>query len=79
MYEALERNVDSAGQWLTQLSVLGQATVLLAFLVPVGGVVAFAFIGLIDVVVGRFSRRWATKRPGRGGRTRIELVEQDPS
>ena len=46
---------------------------------PVGGAVAFAFIGLIDVVVGRFSRRWATKRPGRGGRTRIELVEQDPS
>ena len=37
MYEALEGTVDSVGQWLTQLSVLGQTTVLLAFLVPVGG------------------------------------------
>lgn len=79
MYEALEGTVDAVGQWLTQLPVFGQTIVLLAFLVPVGGAVAFAFIGLIDIVVGRISGRWAKKRPGRGGRARIELVEQDPS
>lgn len=79
MYEAFEGTVDSIGQWLTQLPVFGQTIVLLAFLVPVAGAVAFVFIGLIDIVVGRISGRWAKKRPTREGSARIELVEQDPS
>lgn len=76
MYHALEGSVDAIGQWLTQLSVFGQTLALLAFLLPVGGAAAFAFIGLIDIVVGRVSGRWA-KRPARADRARIELVEHD--
>ncbi|MEJ5920170.1 MULTISPECIES: hypothetical protein [unclassified Corynebacterium] len=45
--------VDAVGQWLTQLSVLGQVTVMLLILLPVGGFVAFLFVGLIDTVFGR--------------------------
>lgn len=66
--------VDSFGQWLTQLPVLGQTAVLLGILLPVGGVVAFGFIGLIDIVVGRVLRRWA-HRPARETRRRVELAD----
>ena len=59
--------VDSFGQWLTQLPVLGQTAVLLGILLPVGGVVAFGFIGLIDIVVGLVSRRWGSGRSGNRG------------
>ncbi|WP_295626951.1 hypothetical protein [uncultured Corynebacterium sp.] len=76
MDDALNGSVDAFGQWLTQLPVVGQTIVLLAILVPLGGVIAFGFIGLIDIVVGRVSGRWA-KRPTRGDGARIELVEHD--
>jgi len=69
--------VDSFGQWLTQLPVLGQTAVLLGILLPVGGVVAFGFIGLIDIVVGLVSRRWA-QRPVREPRRRIALADVEP-
>ncbi|HHU45087.1 MAG TPA: hypothetical protein GXZ46_05585 [Actinomycetales bacterium] len=69
--------VDSFGQWLTQLPVLGQTAVLLGILLPVGGVVAFGFIGLIDIVVGLVSRRWG-QRPVREPRRRIALADVEP-
>ena len=49
--------LDAVGQWLTQLSVLGQVAVLLALLLPLGGLAAFLLIGLIDFVGGRIRSR----------------------
>lgn len=66
--------MDAFGQWLTQLPVIAQTVVLLGLLVPLGGLVAFAFIGVIDIVVGRVSRRWAA-RPAREARPRVTLAD----
>ncbi|APT91082.1 hypothetical protein CSPHI_08655 [Corynebacterium sphenisci DSM 44792] len=66
--------IDGVGQWLTQLPVIGQTAVLLAVLLPVGGLAAFALIGVIDIVVGRLFGRWGG-RPATVGRARVELAE----
>lgn len=53
--------IDRVGQWLIQLPLLAQITVLCLALVVIGGFAAFALVGAIDVAGGRAwqaSRRW---------------------
>lgn len=55
---------DRTGQWLIQLPLLAQVSVLCAVLLVVGGVVAFVLVGAIDVVSGRlwqWSSRWRAR------------------
>lgn len=60
---------DKVGQWLIQLPLLAQITVLTLVLLIVGGFVAFVLVGAIDVVGGRlwqaskrWQRRWQTRQ-----------------
>ena len=55
---------DRVGQWLIQLPLLAQVSVLCAVLLVVGGFVAFVLVGAIDVVSGRlwqWSSRWKAR------------------
>lgn len=47
---------DNVGQWLIQLPLLAQISVLCVVLLLVGGVVAFALVGAVDIVGGRMRR-----------------------
>lgn len=53
---------DRVGQWLIQLPLLAQVSVLCAVLLVVGGFVAFALVGAIDVVSGRLWQRSMRRR-----------------
>ncbi|MCQ9166789.1 hypothetical protein [Corynebacterium amycolatum] len=48
---------DRVGQWLIQLPLLAQVSVLCVVLLVVGGFVAFVLVGAIDVVSGRLWQR----------------------
>ena len=55
---------DKVGQWLIQLPLLAQVSVLCAVLLVVGGFVAFVLVGAIDVASGRlwrWSMRWRAR------------------
>lgn len=61
---------DRVGQWLIQLPLLAQVSVLCAVLLVVGGFVAFVLVGAIDVVSGRLwqrSMRWRERSQERRG------------
>ena len=53
---------DRVGQWLIQLPLLAQVSVLCAVLLVVGGFVAFVLVGAIDVVSGRLWQRSFRRR-----------------
>ncbi|OHR24651.1 hypothetical protein HMPREF2787_08910 [Corynebacterium sp. HMSC061H03] len=53
---------DRVGQWLIQLPLLAQVSVLCAVLLVVGGFVAFVLVGAIDVVIGRLWQRSVHRR-----------------
>lgn len=53
---------DRVGQWLIQLPLLAQVSVLCAVLLVVGGFVAFVLVGAIDVVSGRLWQRSVRRR-----------------
>lgn len=53
---------DRVGQWLIQLPLLAQVSVLCVVLLVVGGFVAFILVGAIDVVSGRLWQRSVHRR-----------------
>ena len=53
---------DRVGQWLIQLPLLAQVSVLCVVLLVVGGFVAFVLVGAIDVVSGRLWQRSVRRR-----------------
>lgn len=53
---------DRVGQWLIQLPLLAQVSVLCVVLLVVGGFVAFVLVGAIDVVSGRLWQRLVRRR-----------------
>lgn len=53
---------DKVGQWLIQLPLLAQVSVLCAVLLVVGGFVAFVLVGAIDVVSGHLWQRSVRRR-----------------
>ncbi|MGK8361980.1 hypothetical protein [Corynebacterium amycolatum] len=53
---------DRVGQWLIQLPLLAQVSVLCVVLLVVGGFVAFVLVGAIDVVSGRLWQRSMRRR-----------------
>ena len=53
---------DRVGQWLIQLPLLAQVSVLCVVLLVVGGFVAFVLVGAIDVVGGRLWQRSVRRR-----------------
>ncbi|KAA9289902.1 hypothetical protein ACOJA0_06995 [Corynebacterium amycolatum] len=59
---------DRVGQWLIQLPLLAQVSVLCAVLLVVGGFVAFVLVGAIDVVSGRLWQRSVRRRERSQGR-----------
>lgn len=61
---------DRVGQWLIQLPLLAQVSVLCVVLLVVGGFVAFVLVGAIDVVSGRLWQRsvhWRERSQERRG------------
>ena len=67
---------DRTGQWLIQLPLLAQVSVLCAVLLVVGGVVAFVLVGAIDVVSGRLWQ-WSSRWQERSREPRLR--RQEPS
>ncbi len=68
---------DRVGQWLIQLPLLAQVSVLCVVLLVVGGFVAFVLVGAIDVVSGRLWQ-WSVRRRKRSQERRGADSESSP-
>ncbi|ALA68597.1 hypothetical protein [Corynebacterium lactis] len=68
----MARAFDSVGQWLIQLPLLLQVSVLVAVLLIVGGLAAFALVGVIDIAHGRLWRAWGKIRASKTSETMVE-------
>nr|WP_120491928.1 hypothetical protein [Corynebacterium lactis] len=72
----MARIFDSVGQWLIQLPLLAQVSVLVAVLLVVGGLAAFVFVGAIDIAHGWLWRAWSRIRSSKSEGTRVAMVEE---